>query len=246
MLGSAQSISDPNVVLNTALAEVLSYFADKLEGKKEVEAAARRLIRDSYAAHKRIVFNGNNYSDEWKDEAARRGLLNLPTTADAIPHLTAEKNIALFEKMGIFSETEVRSRCEIMLESYCKILRIEGRTMVEMADRQLLPAVIRCGNELAEGIRTKEAVGIPADGERTAALELEADVTAMRKASGKLRAALAEVPQDASTEKQALYYKEEILTAMQDLRRACDRAEGHTAADMWPIPTYGELLFYAE
>ena len=246
MLGSAQSISDPNMVLNTALAEVLSGFADKLEGKKEVKAAARRLIRDTYAEHKRIVFNGNNYSSEWTEEAARRGLLNLPTTADAIPHLVAEKNIALFEKMGIFSETELRSRCEIMLENYCKVLRIEARTMIEIAERQLLPAVLRYAGDLAHSLQSLQGFGPTPKWNTYTVTELITIAESIRLEIDNLQAVLVEGAQLSCNEEKAVCFKEKLLPVMQTLRDRCDAAERLVAADYWPIPTYGELLFYAE
>ncbi len=247
MLGSAQSISDPNMILNTALAEVLSGYADRLEGKKDTEAAAKRLIRESYAAHKRIVFNGNNYSEEWKEEAERRGLPNLPTTADAIPHLTDEKNVALFEKMGIFSRTELSSRAEIMLENYSKVLRIEARTMLDMASRQYLPAVSRAVDERARELAAREAASLPADTSRRLLSPLLSDEEAIADAIASLRAALDAAPaaQDGSRE-QANYYKSEVRGAMDNLRAAVDRAEGRVPADLWPTPTYADLLFWAE
>ncbi|MBE6637885.1 MAG: glutamine synthetase type III [Ruminococcaceae bacterium] len=238
MVGSSQSISDANMGLNTMLAEVLSNFADRLEGKKDPIAAARRIIRDAYRDHKRIIFNGNNYSKDWEQEAAARGLSNLRTTADAIPRLADEKNVALFTKMGIFTEAEVQSRCEIMLENYCKVLRIEANTMLDMARRDILPVVA----------------------EYTAKRKTEADllmIPAMINDSEKLKSILADLydridclaiaveqaPKVSQTSCQAQFYKDSVLTAMKNLREVADAAEKCIPSDKWPFPTYATLLF---
>lgn len=135
MLGSSSSISEPNIVMNTIVADAISYISDQLEGAQDVEAKAKELIQQIMAKHKRIIFNGNNYSDEWVREAEERGLLNLKNTADAIPHLVDEKNITLFTKHGIYTAEELHSRCEILLDNYCKVLHIEALTMLEMSKK---------------------------------------------------------------------------------------------------------------
>lgn len=150
MLGSDLSISGPNVVLNTIVAEELSQFADLLEQAEDFNSMLEDLIKKTISEHKRIIFNGNNYSDEWVKEAESRGLLNLKTTADALPSFIADKNIALFTKHKIFTEIEIRSRYEILLENYCKKLRIEALTMCDMTSRQILPAISKYSSTLTD------------------------------------------------------------------------------------------------
>lgn len=245
MLGSGQSISDLNMVLNTAVASVLAGYAAKLKGKKEPEAAARRLVRDAYAAHKRIIFNGNNYSEEWVKEAERRGLMRLSSAADAIPHLTDAKNLSLFTEMGIFTETELHSRRDIMLENYCKVLRIEARTMLDMTRRYFLPAVIRYSTELAAATSSKEQIRITCCAEKKLTPVLVADALDIDEAATRMELLLQELSEGASASLAALY-REELVPAMAYLREQVDRAELHTAADRWPVPDYAELLFYVE
>ncbi len=238
MVGSSQSISDANMALNTMLAEVLSGFADRLEGKKDPIAAARRIIRDAYRDHKRIVFNGNNYSFDWEKEAAARGLSNLRTTADAIPRLAAEKNVALFTKMGIFSEAEVHSRCEIMLENYCKILRIEANTMLDMARRDILPVV---AEYTARRKTEADLLSIPAMTEDSE--KLRKILTNLYDRINRLEYVMNEALSVSGTSCQAQFYKNSVLTAMRNLRETADAAEKVIPSDMWPFPTYASLLF---
>ena len=157
MLGSTFSISGPNIILNTIVADSLDQFADELEKADDFMAAVKALVKKTYLAHKRIIFNGNGYSDEWVKEAAKRGLLNLASAPEALPYFKSQKNIQLFEKHGIFSKLEVESRADIMLENYCKVVNIEALTMIDMANKQILPAVTTYVNELAKtAIATKE------------------------------------------------------------------------------------------
>ena len=245
MLGSSQSISDVNTILNTAVASVLARFAERLRDKKDIEVTARRLIREAYRDHKRIVFNGTNYSTEWKEEAVRRGLCILPSAADAIPHLVDEKNLRLFGRMGIFSETELRSRCAIMLENYCKVLRIEARTMLDMTRRRFLPAVIRYGAELAEAAAAKARLGLADCPEQALAAELNGDAKEICAAADRMDTLLGELTE---TDPAALAsaYRAELVPAIDTLRACVDRAELRTAADRWPVPTYGDILFYKD
>ncbi len=238
MVGSSQSISDANMALNTMLASVLSGFADRLEGKKDPIAAARRIVRDAYRDHKRIVYNGNNYSAEWEKEAARRGLSNLLTAADAIPTLASEKNVALFAKMGIFSEAEVRSRAEIMLENYCKVLRIEAKTMLDMAKRDILPIVV----EYAAQLKARaDLLDVPSLTEQS--LGLRAIVAQLYGCVEDLEEMLPEAKTIRGMAQRAQFYKDKILPAMTELRKVADAAERVTPSRMWPFPTYAALLF---
>jgi len=238
MVGSSQSISDANMALNTMLAEVLSGFADRLEGKKDPMAAARRIIRDAYRDHKRIVFNGNNYSLDWEKEAQARGLSNLRTAADAIPRLASEKNVALFTKMGIFSRAELDSRAEIMLENYCKVLRIEANTMLDMAKRDVLPTVCEYAAKRAAEAQLIRHPSVKADADRLSDL-----VGQLYERTEVLEATMQKAPLVADTAEQAQFYKNEVLSAMKALRLVSDACEKVVPADKWPFPTYATLLF---
>ena len=241
MPGSSQSISDVNTVLNAAMAQTLSDFADRLENKKEVAAAARRIVRDAYHDHKRIVFNGNNYSSEWVAEAEKRGLYNLPTAADAIPLLIKDKNVALFANTGIFSHAELRSRCEIMQENYVKVISIEALTMLDMAKVQILPALLKHLSFLCD-LQTKTgALHLDCgDVGTVSAAENVKELSACLEDLGKKHAALKNV---ADVGKASVFCKDELLPAMARLRSIADKAEKETPADLWPMPTYKELLF---
>ena len=243
MPGSAQSISDTNTVLNTALAEVLSGFADRLEGKKEVNAAARRIVRDAYREHKRIIFNGNNYSEEWVKEAEKRGLCNLPTAADAIPLLVKEKNMALFSKTGIFSETELRSRCAIMLQNYVSVLSIEALTMLDMARVQFAPALNRGAAELCRQLSEVQGIGVQTGSLQAAAVAAVDSVEALYQATKNLSDACASLKTMGDVGASADFCRDTLLPRMEELRTVVDTAEKVTPADLWPMPTYKDLLF---
>ncbi len=167
MVGSAFSIADPNTVLNTIVAEALRVFADKLEKAEDFNIELNRLIRHTIRDHKRIIFNGNNYAEEWVAEAAERGLLNWKSSAEAIPHFTDEKNIALFKRHNIFTEAEMHARRDILLENYVKVISIEALTMLDMVGRDILPAILNFSGTLARNAGAKVALGIPADAEKT-------------------------------------------------------------------------------
>ena len=244
MLGSSQSISDTNTVLNTALAQVLSQFADRLEGKKDPMAAARRIVRDAYRDHKRIVFNGNNYSSEWVKEAEKRGLFCLPTAADAIPCLKSPKNQQLFEEIGIFSAAELHSRCEIMQENYCKVLSIEAKTMLEMAKKQIIPAVNAYSGRICTELSAITSCGIAPLGIKDAAKKAVSLSDRLYLAAEELEQTLDRLTLSADgINDAALFCKNDLLPAMRALRSVADEAERVTPADLWPFPTYGELLF---
>ncbi len=246
MVGSSFSISDSNIVLNTIVAEALDEMATELESLKVCdEAAMRDLIRRTYIAHKRIVFNGNNYSDEWAKEAKRRGLLNLKTTPEALPAFVADKNIALFEKYGIFTKTEMQSRYESMMENYSKVRHIEALTMLNMARKDIMPAAVLYMRDLAETQRAKAQIGIATkkDAELILSKKLSALITRLHDNTQALDAALTEVLRTPDDAAQAPAYKDKVLPCMDALRATADTIQSMTGSKYWPYPTYDDLMF---
>ena len=245
MLGSAASVSGPNTYLNTAVAEVLKQFADELENAENFETALHGLIKRVITNHKRIIFNGNGYDDKWLAEAERRGLLNLKTTPDAMPYFLKEKNIALFTSHKVYTEREMRSRYEILLQSYCKIINIEGKTMLDMAKKEILPAVSEYSQVLANTVLSKKSVCKKLDcSYEQAALKKISDLTASAYRNVQaLETALSQTKCIADVTTRAVYYKDAVLTLMTKLRADVDALEDVVSADYWPIPTYGDLLF---
>ena len=245
MLGSSASISDANVVLNTAVAEVLKQFADYIEStSEETSEALHTLIVKTIREHKRILFNGNGYDDAWIKEAEGRGLSNLKTTPDAIPHFIDEKNVKLFTDHKVFTETEMKARCEIMLESYSKAINIEILTMIDMAKRDILPSISKYANKLSECILSKKAVSkaISCTYEEETLKKLSDCETAMVEYINKLEDILSRTSGlDALS--LATMFKDEALAAMDALRFAADEAECVTDRTFWPYPTYADLLF---
>ncbi len=244
MLGSSNSIAGVNTVLNTIVAEKLRLFADELEGSDNFEADLQNLIARTVSEHKRIIFNGNGYDDAWLAEAESRGLLNLKTTPDCLPYYLHEKNIDLFTTHKVYTETEMRSRHEIMLETYCKTLHIEAMTMIDMAKKEILPAVSAYNRELAEAVLAKKAAFGEIDcayeeetGRKIAALCAEA-----YRACAKLEAVSA-VKDAVYSEALSFYYKDEVSTAMNALRAVVDELETLVSAEFWPYPSYADLLF---
>ncbi len=238
------SVAHPNTLLNTIVADVLAGYADRLEQASDFDAELDAIMRQAVKEHKRIIFNGNSYAAEWVTEAERRGLLNLRTAADAIPHLTDQKNIELFEKHKIFTGSELRSSCEILLDSYCKVLTIEAKTMLEMAKRDILPAVNAYVRKLSETAAAKKEIGMLTDDDCVFTLckELSALANRIYRAIGKLENAAANAP-NSDLKKRAAYYRDEVLSAMSVLRAAADEAETLTDRAFWPIPSYGDVLF---
>ena len=243
MLGSMFSISGPNIVLNTIVAEELDEFADKLADAPDLEAAVYDLVKETYLAHKRIVFNGNGYTDEWVAEAAKRGLLNLKSTPEAIPYLGSEKNVALFAKHHIFTEAEVKSRVEILLENYSTTISIEAATALDMFHKDILPAVAAYTEDLTKAVLDKKAAGISAGFEAELANKLSALSAEMYAASLKLDADLKEAAGIECSKKKATFYHDAVVADMEALRSAVDAAEALTGGKYLPYPTYGELLF---
>ena len=243
MLGSMFSIAGPNVVLNTIVAEELDEFAAKLADAPDLEAAVYDLVKETYKAHRRIVFNGNGYTDEWVAEAAKRGLLNLKSTPEALPYLGSEKNIALFAKHHIFTEAEVKSRVEILLENYSTTISIEAATALDMFHKDILPAVAAYTEDLTKAVLDKKAAGISAGFEAELASKLSDLSAEMYAASLKLDADLKEAAGIECSKKQATFYHDAVVADMEALRKAVDAAEDLTGGKYLPYPTYGELLF---
>ena len=242
--GSSQSIADTNTVINTIVAEALDEFASRLEVAKDFDAELHSLIRDTIKAHKRIIFNGNNYSAEWVKEADKRGLYNLPSTPDAVERLIAPENISLFTKYGVLTETEVRSRHEIMLESYCKTVGIEALTMIEMTRKQIIPAVMAFSKEVADTVKVKTDIGFGADVAAETALckKLSSLLGNIYSSCEKLSSDMSEKHGNTESER-ANYFRSVIFRDMSSLRSFADEAEAVTSSAYWPIPDYAKLLF---
>ncbi len=245
MLGSAASVSDVNTVINTAVAEVLRVFADRLEAAECFESELHDLIRDTVKAHKRILFNGNGYDDSWIKEAEGRGLSNLRTTPEALSHFLDEKNVALFAEHNIFSEAELYSRKEIMLENYCKILSIEASTMVDMARKEIMPSVMAYIKDLCETVNALSAAvpGASRDAEVELITKLSSLVSRINTLTAELEAKLESVHKISDNSECADGYLKLVIPVMSSLRECCDDAEALTAEKYWPFPTYGDILF---
>ncbi|NLO86572.1 MAG: glutamine synthetase type III [Clostridiales bacterium] len=243
-LGSAQSISGPNVVLNTAIADTLQKMADELEGAEDFTAALTCLISKTLTDHKRIIFNGNGYEQAWIVEAESRGLLNLRTTVDALPHYTDAKNIELFARQKVFSKAEVESRYEIHLENYVKVIDIEALSMVDVAKHLIMPAAIDYSKEIATGIKLKRDIAPDMNIEAEMAMleEITKEINALYKYTAKLAKALADIDKDADMLAQAIYTRDVVLAEMAQLRAAGDALESIVGKSYWPMPTYQDLL----
>jgi glutamine synthetase len=243
MLGSSDEISCTNMMLNTTVAYVLKEFADKLEGSPNFKADLNTLLKQTYIDHKRVIFNGNGYDDEWIKTAEGKGLPNRQTTVDAVPHYTDPKNIAIFEEFKVLTKTEIESRTEILLENYTKVLNIEALTMIDMACKQILPAGLCFADKLANGINAKIAAGVPYEADKGLAAKVGEINTAILAGIAKLEDALIGAKDAGDTLAVAKYYRSEVFCAMSDLRAAADKLETITPEALWPYPTYADLLF---
>lgn len=244
MLGSSSSVSCTNVVLNTAVAEELKEFADTLEGAGDFEEALHELIKKTITEHKRIIFNGNGYDDKWIAEAEKRGLLNLRTTPDCLPYSLHEKNLKLFISHKVYSETEMRARYEILSENYCKIINIEALTMIDMAKKDILPAVSKYSHELSDTVIAKAACGnIDASYEKELLAKVSRLNASAYKKTEKLEKAVVKAKEISDTTELSKYYKDAVFAAMSELRITVDELETLVPATSWPYPSYGEMLF---
>ncbi len=245
-LGSTASISGANIVLNTAVAEELKQFADRLDAASNVEAEIMSIIKETVANHKRIIFNGNNYSDEWVVEAEKRGLANLRTSVEAIPKFSDAKNIELFEKHEIFTATEVKSRTEILLEGYAKAINIEALTMLDMAKKEILPAVMKYNKEIFSTLKVKQDLGlnVSLEKEEKYATKLSNLTESLMTKIDELDTLVLGAKDYEEGLESAKYYREYVFEAMQTLRVVADELETMVASTEWPFPTYVDLLFY--
>ena len=245
MLGSSQSIASPSAVMNTIMTEELEQFADILEKAEDFQSALQTLLHDTFAAHQRIIFNGNGYSDEWVVEAKRRGLCNMGNTVDALPAYINEKNVAMFSRHGVLTRDELEARYNIHLENYCKVMTIEGNTLLDMTRRQILPAVSKYSDELATALFHKKNCGI--------SLSAKMEETTLRKLadlSGKLydtcdalERAISKAPAMDGGIKAACYYRDEVDARRQKASALINQLETITSAQHWPFPTYADILF---
>ena len=242
MVGSAASIAGPNVILNAIVAEALEEFADKLEAAADFDAAVVELVRETVIAHKRIIFNGDGYTDAWVEEAKSRGLLNLKSTPEALPYMVKEKNISLFVKHGIFTEAEIRSRLEISLENYSKAIRIEALAMLDMLFKDILPAAALYTADLTAAAKSKKELGIAGSFEAELASKIATLSSLLYTDAEKLKAGLGDVVKT-SAQAEADYYHDVILKYMGALREAGDELEKLMGGKYLPYPTYSELLF---
>lgn len=243
MPGSSQSIASVNMILNTIMAEEFAEMADELEKTSDVNQGITAIIKRVMTEHGRIIFNGNNYSKEWEDEAKKRGLLNLKSTPDALPYLTSKENVELFHKMHVLSEAELRSRQEIYVQNYCKLLNIEAMTTLDMATMDIIPAVIKYKGDVAKTANESLALGVEADEEKEIVKTLAALLATAKKNVERLRLALKTAHEKGENIEGAKCYHDDVLSAMDALRATCDEMELNTAKEYWPLPSYGDLLF---
>ena len=246
MCGSQQNLSDPNVVLNTAVAEQCERFVSYIDehADEDFTTAAMRFVRHTFRDHERILFDGNGYSEDWEKEAERRGLPNLKSTPDAIPSIVKPENIAFFEKYGVLSEAETRARYVAKAEQYAKLLNIEANTMVNMARTMYLPAISAYAGDLATSVATRAEIGVDAAADKATVKALSEGSAAILAATDELEAANAKAREldDVASEDNA--YRDEVLPLMDKLRAAVDAMETVTSKDYWPVPSYNDMLFY--
>lgn len=242
MVGSADSIASPNTTLNAIVAEAFCEAADVLEKAEDFEIAVHDLIKEYMTRHQRIIFNGNGYAPEWVEEAARRGLPNIKSMVEAVDTLTTEKSVRLFEKFGIFTEAELESRGEVLYEMYSKSINIEALTMMDMASKQIIPAVMRYTKQLADTVVAVKAAGADASVQSGLLNEVSALLAEMKEALARLTELEAKAAGKESRE-QAFYYMDVVKKAMDDLRAPADKLEMLVDKEVWPLPTYGDLIF---
>ena len=245
MVGSSFSLAGPNIILNTIVADVLGRYADELEKAADFNAALHDLVVREIKKNKRILFNGNNYSEEWAKEAEKRGLYNFRTAAEALPHFADKENIALFERNGVFTAREVVTRTEIMLENYCKVLNIEALTMIEMAKKDIYPAVNSYIISLGEALRCKTSIlpGIACGTDERTIRRLAAGNDALGERAEELEGLLVESKAYENTAELAKFFADKVIPVMRELRASADGMEMCVSAKYWPFPTYGDILF---
>ena len=242
MCGAPQSVAGPNIVLNTIMADILGRFADELEQSEDFEDTLQRLVCRSFTEHQRIIFNGNGYSEAWKQEAAKRGLSNYPDTPSSLPSYISDKVIDLVTRHGIFTETELRARYEIHLEAYCKVVNIEAKTALDMIRQQILPAAMTYTSQLCQGIERKNRLILPCSGEKALVKKLSLATDRLYALAEKLEQDLSSVPRN--SEAACCFYRDQILPTMEKARAEADLLEQLTDKSLWPYPSYSDLLFY--
>ncbi len=243
MLGSECNISCPTTMINTAVAESLREFADKLEKSSNVNETIIEIIRETYSNHKRIIFNGNGYGEEWKKEAENRGLLNLENTPQALLKYNDQKNVELLASFGVLNSDEINARMEILLENYCKTINIEARTMLEMTKREIIPACVSNMKELAKTISLKKEIKIPCETEIKILDKISALTDQAYQAQLKLEEASKRIKMEKDYAKRAIAYHSEVLGSMTDLRKPVDELEKIVAKKYWPFPAYSDILY---
>ncbi|MCD8187365.1 MAG: glutamine synthetase III [Ruminococcus sp.] len=243
MLGSADSISCTNTILNTIVAEVLSEFADELEKADDFDSALRALLVKTIKEHKRVIFNGNGYSDEWLAEAEIRGLPNLVSTVDALPEYTNEKYVAMFEKFKVYTATEIESRTEILLENYSKVINIEALTMLDLAKKKIIPCCISYTKGICDAAASKNSIGVDSSVEAQLASKLSSLTEGIVKGTDTLDKKVIAAQGKEEGLEMAKFYREEVFAQMQTLRALVDETEMNVSEDAWPLPSYSKLLF---
>ena len=243
MVGSRDSIANPNIVLNTIVAEAFADACDILEKADDFDLAVHDLIKEYLTENQRIIFNGNGYSDEWVAEAERRGLPNIKSMVEAIPAITTDKAVELFERFSVFTKAELESRAEIQYEAYAKAINIEARTMIDMASKQFLPAFIKYTKTLADTINAVKAAGVDATVQTEALKEVSALMAETKVALDRLVKVTGEAAAKEEGEVQATYYHTEVVPAMDALRTPVDKLEMIVDKEAWPMPSYGDLIF---
>ncbi|MGN0335593.1 MAG: glutamine synthetase III [Lachnospiraceae bacterium] len=243
MVGSKDSVGEPNTVLNTIVAEAFCEACDYIEASEDRDIAVHDLIETYFMEHQRIVFDGNGYSEEWVEEAERRGLPNLQSMVDAIPALATEKSVALFEKFGVFTRAELESRVEIQFETYAKAINIEAKAMIDIASKQLIPAVVRYTKTLAETVLVVRECAVDASAQEELLRESSSLLAEAKKALNELIKLDAKAATFKDAEKQARFFHDEVIPAMEALRDPIDQLEMIVDKEMWPMPSYGDLIF---
>ena len=244
MPGSSQSIATPNTVLNTAVAEELKKFADILDKSKDVKADIHKLVKETIKEHKRIIFNGNGYDPSWIKEAEKRGLSNYPNTPLALKHYKDEKNVELYVSNSVLSKTEIESRYEVYLETYTKTVALEARTMLDMAKKDIMPAVIKYSGMIAKDLKLKKdiALGFATDYEVSLLKDVSTLSSGLYLATLELEKALEKATMKDPYEL-AIYHHDVVLANMTKLRDVADKLEVIVGTEYWPMPDYGKLLF---
>lgn len=243
MVGSSQSISGPNFVLNTMVADILEKIVAKLEGAKSLDAAVQELVKDVWKDHKKVIFNGNGYAPEWVEEAAKRGLPNINNTVDSIQVMTTEKYIGLFERQSVLSAAEIHAREEVLLEHYRNTINIEALTMLEMANRDLLPAGMKYAAQLAETVAKLKDLGVESSAQAETLKEMSTLCASTKSGIKALKAAVEKAAAIDEIKECAAAYRDDVVAAMATLRESVDAMEVICDSEIWPIPSYGELLF---